>query len=415
METSIQHWKAAHPNLMISLYLLLGIYFGQSIHLSQFIDQGKYYIVIIILILISLLVLAYSKWQLCSIILIIWGYCLQSTSQHQTNLHFDFIDSFIEPIRLAIAKKIDLCIKESSSNAYSKALLMGSKAEMSPTLKEAYTSLGIIHIIAISGMHLEIIYQHLLRISYVLPFPKQDSKMKLLLLLFCIWVYTFVAQAGPSVVRASLFFSSYLIGRHYYLHKYTLNIIASGMLIIIIWQTKTIYHIGWQLSYAAVLGIHLLSPLFKKMIQIDNLILKLIWNNCVMSCAVQFTTLPLLLFYFHQASAWIILSNLIIVPLSNLLLHGLVLLICTPNYFSLAFYMGRLIEKYIIIINSIVLKLHIHSPRTFQFPKIQFNHIALYYVILLLLYLWLYQKQAKWLFIAILLTTSYILAKLFSI
>ena len=162
------------------------------------------------------------------------------------------------------------------------------------------------------------------------------------------------------------------------------------------------------------MGIHLFYKPIYKMLSIDNPIIKFLWSNCCISLSAQIATLPILAFHFHQIAGWVLVSNFIMVPLSNIILYGLGILLILPAQFSIASYWGSLIEKYIHFFNVLVTNWfkQTHAGNVI----IQMNHfdLIIYYAILLFIYLWLYLKQSIYLIWVLGFICLYVLMKLFS-
>ena len=191
--------------------------------------------------------------------------------------------------------------------------------------------------------------------------------------------------------------------------------VAGGVLILLLFDIKNLENIGLQLSYAAVMGIHLLYPLFNKMIPMDNPVFIFLWNNVCISIAAQLTTLPILLFHFHKLASLVLISNFIMVPISTLLLYALALLVISPNILGLPPLGGQIIEKYIIGMNKAISHLDalpINRPLNISFGL---GQVILYYLALLLMYAWLYTKKAKWLVYILGVFCIYGMLKLFSL
>jgi len=348
-------------------------------------------------------------------ILLSWGGALYFAAQKQDLLNIPYPHLFINEARQWMIIKINESIPEKDANGFAQALLMGVKTDINKDILKAYTQLGIIHIIAISGMHLDILFKNALFITHWLPRKKFWLGLELVLILSAVWIYTFIAYASPSVVRASLFFSIYFIGTFLNQPKYTLNCIAAGLFVILFFDIHSIRHIGLQLSYAAVIGIHLFYPLFDKMLPMDNIILKWMWSNMCISFAAQLTTLPILLFHFHQLSTLVIISNFIMVPLSTILLYALFVLILTPHQMHFSAYLGNWIQNYIQWLNKGVVYFYeqaIGTPFVIQMSALQ---VVGYYAGLFYVYLWLYQRQAKYLVYMMVIFTVISLIKLFSL
>ena len=184
---------------------------------------------------------------------------------------------------------------------------------------------------------------------------------------------------------------------------------------LLLFDLKNIENIGLQLSYAAVLGIHLLYPLLSKMLPMDNPILVFLWNNLCISIAAQLTTLPILLYHFHQLSSLVLISNFIMVPLSTLLLYAIALLVITPNIIGLPKIIGQIIEKYIIGINNIISHLDALSINRPLMISFGLGQVILFYLAVLLIYAWLYTKRSQWLLYLTGLFCCYFIIKLFSL
>jgi competence protein ComEC len=419
MEKSLSHWKAEHPLLFIAISISVGYLIAN--------DYGYYYpslnytIAFLIVgismgVLFCLPLLPLKKWQegvIMLFILVSWGYVIYLTTHAQNLMWLPYPNRIISHMRTWMIQKIDKHIADNEASGFAKALLIGEKSDIDKNLIKAYTQLGIIHIIAISGMHLDIIFKNLVFVTGHLPRKMFWRLLELTIVLISVWIYTFIAFASPSVVRASIFFSLFFIGTFLNQPKYTLNCIAGGILVILFFDLHSIYHIGLQLSYAAVIGIHLFYPVFYKMVPMDNPILNWMWSNLCITLSAQLTTLPILLFHFHQTSPLVIISNFIMVPLSTLLLYALIVLVMMPNQVSFGIHFGSLIQSYINLLNRMVLYLHQKPIGTPLLVQISGRMLVGYYFWLLFVYIWLYKRKAKYLFYSLVILTLVFLIKLF--
>ena len=346
--------------------------------------------------------------------LLSWGVAIYFATKNQNLFNIPYPVAFIEDCRNAVIEKINYTIINTEANGFAQALLLGVKSNINKELLKAYNELGIIHIIAISGMHLEIIFKNLTSLTNWLPRKKYYLLLELLIVLFGVWTYTLMASASPSIVRASSFFSIYFIGKFFNQPTYILNFIAAGLLGVLLFDIKHMYNIGLQLSYAAVIGIHLFHPLLLKMFPMDNPIFAFLWNNFSVTLAAQLTTLPILAYHFHQMSTMVLLSNFIMVPLSNLLLYALALLLCLPNYFGLSSFVGNIIQEYILFVNWFIQHLSQKSISTMAPLAFSKDTVIAYYILLLTLYLWVRHKKVKYLSQAIWFLGIFFIIKLFS-
>jgi competence protein ComEC len=419
VQKSYTYWRAAHPLVFISSLLLLGVVISNGFAKLSFFSNPLFLICLLFLELAALFTCLQIqnkpviKGILVMSCLISWGVMIQWNASSQT--HFElpsYINRYIIYCRNGLIDKINKTILPKEANGFALALLIGVKIDMNKALVNAYTQLGIIHIIAISGMHLDILFKSLKRLTSYFPKNRIFNILEIVLLLIIVWTYTLMAYASPSIVRASVFFSIYLIGNFNALPSFALNTIAGGILFLILMNVRGVEHIGLQLSYAAVIGIHLFYKILYTSIEIDNPIIQFLWSNCCVSLAAQLTTFPILLLHFHQVASWVLVSNFIMVPLSNLILYGLAIILILPK--GLAIYVGILVAKYIQFFNHFVQHWFLNTKAgTLQ---ITMNTIQVlgFYLILLLVYLWIYQKKSSYLLAVLGLITSYTVLKLFS-
>ncbi len=420
MQSNYSQWRAAHPLVFIATLLLFGVLLSkQYIHC---VTEQTTNIAITILICSTgfILLLSILKIQdsfvgaFVYISLISWGFAIQMASQNHALVSIPYPQQIILSCRNWVITKLNTTITNKEANGFAQAIVLGVKIDMDQDLMTAYSQLGIVHIIAISGMHLEILFKNLKRVTELLPRKFLFLILELIILLTCVWTYTLMAFASPSIVRASLFFSIYTIGKFFGASRYMLNTIAGGVLIILLFDIQHLNHIGLQLSYAAVIGIHLFYKLLFNSIELNNPIIQFLWSNCCMSLSAQLTTFPILALHFHQIAGWVLVSNFIMVPLSNYILYGLGILLILPIQLPFIFLWGRLVEAYIVFFNHFVSSWFLQTKAVSIQIAMSGFQILMYYLILIFVYLWLYLKQPKWILAILGLFSIYFLQKLFS-
>jgi competence protein ComEC len=416
MQTNVQYGRAAHPLIYIGLHLFLGNWiasqFFASFHPAIYLISLVFGLSLVCAFFVTLLPQGLLKSLLMGICLVCWGIAITLFTNRAPVISFQY--EFIATLRNSIIEKIHKTLPTKANQGFALALLLGVKSDMDKSLVNAYTQLGVIHIIAISGMHLEILFSNLKRITHFLPKNKIFKLMELAFLLIVVWLYTLMAFASPSIVRASLLFSIYSIGKWIGEKSFALNSIAAGMVIALLFSKNGLYSIGLQLSYAAVIGIHLFyKPLFKS-IQIDNPLVRFLWSNCCMSLAALLTTVPILLFHFKQIAAWVLVSNFILIPLSNLLLYGLAILVLIPFPFHFLYLWGSFIDRYISWFNQLIQTWFMHTKAGSLQLSMNILDIIIYYIIISFVYCWLEQRKTSWLLGILLLITLNSLLKLFS-
>lgn len=420
MRNELKMNRAANPVFFIFSYILIG-YLSVKLSNAYWPMSTSYNIVFyiagstVLLFFVSLLQKQILLLNITStLVLLFWGALLAQQANpiaYLSNLQYE---GWISQCREYLFNKIDLFFPHPASNQFSKTLLFGVKSDMQQALKTAYKQLGILHIIAISGMHLDILFKLLTKATYWMPDVNWARWTKLFTVLIIVWTYTMIANAGPSVVRASLFFSLILIGRFFNMNLFSLNTITTGILIVLFYHSPILSQIGLQLSYAAVLGIHFFYKDIRSLVPIDNALFKIIWNNLALSISAQLATLPILLFYFHTSSSLSIIGNFLFVPMSSLLLYGLLLFMLMPNLFGLNQFLANWISSYIQVMNQSIETLYQFVALGERSYDMHIMGLIYYYYCLFLMFYWLKKKTSNYFIMLLAGTCVYSSIKLFS-
>ncbi len=197
------------------------------------------------------------------------------------------------------------------------AMIMGYSDNLSGEIRHAYSSAGAMHILAVSGLHVGIIYGI---IVFLLSFIKNEKYnwLKVLITIFLIWFYAIFTGLSPSVSRASLMFTIMSLGKLQKNNSGTLNGVFASMFILLIINPYSIVNIGFQLSYSAVIGIIIFQPKMYAIFEVKNKFLDWLWSLTTVSVAAQLATAPLCLYYFHQFSNYFLLTNYVMIPISTI-------------------------------------------------------------------------------------------------
>lgn len=224
---------------------------------------------------------------------------------------------------IAILKKFIPGAKEAG---LAEAMLIGYKDDLDKNLVQAYASTGVVHIIAISGLHLALIYWLLNLLTKPLDRLKRFRYVKPLIIISGLWLFSLAAGASPSVLRAALMFSCVVIGNN--LHRKTpiCNSLAASAFLLLCINPFWLWDAGFQLSYAAVLSIVLFMKPIYNCFYIRNRLADNCWKLLSVTTAAQILTAPICLYHFHQFPTLFLFTNLLAVPLSSLILFGEILL-----------------------------------------------------------------------------------------
>ena len=239
--------------------------------------------------------------------------------------------SILDSLRKKILAVIKQRIPSKSENSLLEALMVGFTDDLDPVLLKSYADTGVIHIIAISGLHLALICQFLQIVLLQKGKNKYGRWIKLFVMITCLWGYSLLSGASPSVIRAAGMFSLTLFARNIFRETTLYNILAASAFLLLCFDPFWIFDTGFQLSYAAVLSLGLFSKPIRDLLPLQNKILRALWNATSVSIAAQILTTPISIYYFHRFPTYFLIANLLAVPLSSLILAGGILLCaCNP-------------------------------------------------------------------------------------
>ena len=238
--------------------------------------------------------------------------------------------------------------------AVGSALILGFEDKLNPEIISAYSSSGALHVLSVSGLHIAIIYVVLLKLLFFLDKFKNGKIIKAIILVLMLWFYACLTGLSPSVMRAATMFSFIVIAKLFNRYTNVYNTLAASALLLLIINPYLIMEVGFQLSFLAVFGIVMLQPGIYNLIETNNWILDQIWTVTTVSIAAQLATFSLGLLYFHQFPNYFILSNLVVIPLSALILYVGILLLFVSKIFFLAFWIAWLLSRLISFLNTSV-------------------------------------------------------------
>ena len=212
--------------------------------------------------------------------------------------------------------------------AVTAALLLGYVDEIDKGLLKDYSATGAMHILSVSGMHVGIIFLVLDKILGFLRKSKYGILIKTGLIILMIWFYAMLTGLSPAVLRASVMISLVAVGKAMKRQPDILNILSASFIVLVINEPTLLFNVGFQLSYLAVAGIVLLyKPIYDLYIT-SNRLLDKTWSIVAVSFAAQIITFPLSLFYFHQFPNYFMITNILVVPLSSLIIYTGIFCLC---------------------------------------------------------------------------------------
>jgi len=271
------------------------------------------------------------------------------------------------------------------------AMLFGQQMRLDKSLKNKFIRCGIMHIFAVSGLHIGIailIFFMTMRILQV------RQNVTSILTIFFIILYAMLTGFRPSVMRASIIGICYMISFIIKREANPFNVLSLSALILLLYEPRFLYQAGFELSFTAVLGILLIAPILRDVIRFKY---PIITNLICGTIAAQISTLPLVVYYFNMLSIIGYISNLVIIPM----LFGIIY----TAFFSLIF--GFIIHPLGSIFNAVnsYLLYMIQASTDFfsslpfaaiNYPNLSFPAIFVYYIAVgFVLYKWNSEKWSK--------------------
>lgn len=205
--------------------------------------------------------------------------------------------------------------------AVTAAMTLGHKAELSADIKDAYSLSGVSHTLALSGMHLGIIYF----IISLMTLRRRPSLLRELFILVSVWGYVFLVGMPLSVVRAAVMITVYsfvgLGGRD----RMSLNVLAFTAIVMLIVNPLSLYDAGFQLSFISVASILILYPPLSSLLdgrfRTSGPLLRRLWQIPSVSFCAQLGTAPLIAYYFGRLPVYSLLANVVAVPVVAVILY----------------------------------------------------------------------------------------------
>ena len=277
----------------------------------------------------------------------------------------------VNQLRNTLKNQLTHKINSPDAAAVAMAMLLGERTFISEDLQQSYTKAGVIHVLAVSGLHIGIVVLLLHFLLKPLAFFKNGKEVNLGITILFLIFFAFLAGLSASVVRSVVMYVFVTIG--VFLGSRTTvyySLISSAFLLLLV-NPFYLFDVGFQLSYLAVFSIVTFQPFVYSLWQPKFKLVDYFWKLSTVSLAAQLGVLPLSLYYFHQFPALFILANLVVIPCIGLVLvYGIFILIfsffsSTPHFFFL-FY-----EKIILFLNGFIT--WISKQEEFVFSSISFS------------------------------------------
>lgn len=222
--------------------------------------------------------------------------------------------------------------RDSGTAALLKAFLSGWREELSPEVKAVFRSSGASHLLALSGLHIGILYTILSKAATVTGNSPAGRTIRSVLIVAAALVFTLMTGASPSIVRAFLFILASETAKLTHRSREPLKVLSFALMVQLVITPRVILSVGFQLSYLAMCGIFVLFPIMKDWFPGQKWNpLKKLWDAAALSISCQIFTGPLVWIKFHSFPKHFLITNLLAIPLTTLTLSLGILAVAFPS------------------------------------------------------------------------------------
>ena len=242
---------------------------------------------------------------------------------------------------------------EGDAYAVVAAMALGDKSALTKELRNVYSVTGASHVLALSGLHLGIIYT---LISFLIVGRRWQTVSQLFCIL-SIWAFVFLVGMSVSVVRSAIMLTVYALLSLGHRDKMSVNTLAFAALVMLLVNPRSLFDIGFQMSFVAVLSILLWLPVFMGVFSerflMEHRWVKWCWGMVAVSVAAQTGVAPLIAYYFGRFSSYFLLTNFIVIPAATLILYLSLVVLLIPRLAYLLIYIVTKLNAVLAYITTI--------------------------------------------------------------
>jgi competence protein ComEC len=195
------------------------------------------------------------------------------------------------------------------------AITLGDKNMLDPDQKQLFINAGVMHIMAVSGLHVVILSIFIFRLLFFLK--KRMNFLRIIIVVMILWGFAFVTGLSPSVIRATLMFTFLQAGGLMKRNVNSVNSVLASAMVLLTVRPTVIFDAGFLLSYSSVIFIVCFYREVYLKLRFITWIADKIWQSAVITVIAQAGTFPLTVALFNRFPVWFILTNIVIVPLSS--------------------------------------------------------------------------------------------------
>lgn len=239
-------------------------------------------------------------------------------------------------LQLMLVQRIRGCRLSPAQQGIAEALLLGWKTDLDEQTQQQFRTAGITHLLCVSGLHVGIVAWLAGLLFAGWGWRRWQRRLRGVVQIAAVWLFVMLTGMAPSTLRAGVMFTLLIVGSLLGRKGYLLNNLATSAVLLMCVNPWVLFDIGFQLSYAAVLGIAAWCSPMQQLIWFPGrwywLPMRKLWDLICLSTSAQLATLPLTLYYFHQFPTYFLVANIAIVPFAGLLLGSVLLLVIAAGW-----------------------------------------------------------------------------------
>lgn len=324
------------PLVKVAVSLMAGMLFA-----SYLVIPFTLFPLLVAVVLLAFCLRRYENLQsavLCLCMVVLGALLMQRARQEPPSVsRLDRSKTYFLEQRAKLLDRLSESGVDGSAYAVVAAMALGDKSQLTRELRDAYAISGASHILALSGLHLGIIYTLLSLLS-----RRRWQMVSQIVIIVSIWLFVFLVGLSASVVRSAVMVSIYALLSLGHRDKLSVNTLAFAAIVMLLFNPMALFDVGFQLSFMAVLTILLFYPLLESLwsqpFLFDHRLFKWLWTMLAVSCAAQIGVAPLIAYYFGRFSCYFLLANLIVVPAATLILYLSLLVLLIPSLAYLLIY-----------------------------------------------------------------------------
>lgn len=302
--------------------------------------------------------------------------------------------SFIARSRQHFLHILNRNIADTTTKSIITAMLLNERALLHEDIWKSYAQTGIVHIISISGMHIQIFLSILL---LALAWIKNNKYrwIKYLVAFIIIWFYIALTLFPPSAVRAGIMFSITALGIVLQKQENSINSLGFAALLMLLIQPYWLFNLGMQLSFLCMLAIFLFYKPIKNLVYFPNKWIRTTWEGIALSLAIQILVAPLVIYYFQQFPLFVFIVNIPAAIFSTIVMWGSIIIMLLGGIINMS-WLGAVLAFITKYFNDMVGWIALHTPNALsQFSLDKLGMVLLSLVLLTWAYYALYYRNKK--------------------